>query len=498
LAAGGIGLRLVDVPVSAGGDPRAQLYIVDHLAPGTVIERRIEVSNTTTSVAHVVLYAAAATIEHGSFLGSAGDTPNDLSTWTSVLPGASDIPAGGRLIATVTIAVPDDAAPGEQYGVVWAEVRSAPTAGSGVIEVNRVGIRLYLSVGPGGAPAADFTIDSLTAERSSEGQPVVLAAVHTTGGRALDMSGTLDLSSGPGGLSAGPFAATLGTTLAIGETELVSIALDTQIPAGPWVARITLRSGLLERTASAMITFPATGAAPPVSISTRPAWLYPAFTGVPVFLMLSLAILLIAWSRGRRRRVAVPERRVTQPAEAGLEELAPFDELGLLLGAGRARRTTIADEEDPTAHGDERRSRDEQAERDEQGGLPVHVLQATGTVRGPVAATASGHRSTASASGTSSSIVSGTMIGAIFRRRMTIAAENLKRAIPRSTATHVSMTGRDEAASGVVGRAVAAASSLRSSTLSPVSRDRSISAASRSLWRSVVSRSALRRSRRRP
>jgi len=47
LAAGGIGLRLVDVPVSASDDPRAQLYIVEHLAPGTVIERRIEVSNTS-------------------------------------------------------------------------------------------------------------------------------------------------------------------------------------------------------------------------------------------------------------------------------------------------------------------------------------------------------------------------------------------------------------------------------------------------------------------
>ena len=119
----------------------------------------------------------------------------------------------------MTITVPSDAAPGEQYGVVWAEARSAPVAGGGVIQVSRVGIRLYVSVGPGGAPAADFTIDSLTANRSADGQPTVLATVHNTGGRALDMSGTLQLLAGPGGLSAGPFPATLGTTLAIGDTE---------------------------------------------------------------------------------------------------------------------------------------------------------------------------------------------------------------------------------------------------------------------------------------
>ena len=217
--AGSIGLRLLDVPVTARDDPRARLYIVDHLAPGTVIHRRIEVSNTTASTVHIVLYPAAATIGKGSFVGAAGHTPNDLTTWASVRPDASDVPAGGRVTATVTITVPRDAAPGEQYGVVWAEARSAPPAGGGITQVSRVGIRLYLSVGPGGPPAANFTIDSLTAKRSPDGRPMVVASVHNTGGRALDMNGTLQLSAGPGGLSAGPFPANLGVTLAIGDTE---------------------------------------------------------------------------------------------------------------------------------------------------------------------------------------------------------------------------------------------------------------------------------------
>jgi hypothetical protein len=293
-AAGGIGLRLVDVPVAARDDPRARVYIVDHLAPGRVIHRRIEVSNTTASTAHVVLYPAAATIADGAFRGAAGHTPNDLSTWTSVRPGASDVPAGGRVTATVTIAVPRDAPPGEQYGVVWAEARSAPIAGGGVVRVSRVGIRLYLSVGPGGQPAANFAIDSLTAKRSRDGQPMVLATVHNTGGRALDMNGTLRLLAGPGGLSAGPFPATLGVTLAIGVTEPVTIALDKQLPAGPWDARIALHSGLLDRSARATITFPDTGASPPVNTtSTRPRWLYPAIAGLVVLLLGIPALLVV-------------------------------------------------------------------------------------------------------------------------------------------------------------------------------------------------------------
>ena len=298
-APGSIGLRLVDVPLSAGNDPRARLYIVDHLAPGTVIRRRIEVTNTTASTERILLYAAAASIVKGTFLGASGHTPNDLSTWTSVSPREPDVPAGGHVMATVTITVPRDAAPGEQYGVVWAEARSAPVTGGGVVQVNRVGIRLYLSVGPGGQPAANFTIVSLTAERS-DGHPMVLASVHNTGGRALDMNGTLRLSAGPGGLSAGPFPATLGTTLAIGGTEPVTIALDKQLPAGPWDAQITLRSGLLERSARATITFPAAGAAPSVIISSaQPAWLSAIIAGFILLLLLVIALILFLLRRRR-------------------------------------------------------------------------------------------------------------------------------------------------------------------------------------------------------
>lgn len=316
-AAGGIGIRLLDAPASAGDDPRARLYIVDHLAPGTLIQRRIEISNTTASSEHIVLYPAAATIAKGSFLGAAGHTRNDVSTWTSVDPGASDVPAGGRVTATVTIDVPRDAAPGEQYGVVWAEASAPPTDDGGVTLVTRVGIRIYLSVGPGGPPAADFTIDSLTAERSPEGHPMVLATVHNTGGRALDMNGTLELAAGPGGLSAGPFPATLGTTLAIGDTQPVTIVLDEEIPAGPWDARITLRSGMLERSARATITFPAAGTSPPViTTPVRPGWLYPAIAALAVMLLLGTTILLVV----RARRLRTMRARRTIPTGAGPPE----------------------------------------------------------------------------------------------------------------------------------------------------------------------------------
>ena len=303
-ATGGIGLRLVEAPVTAKDDPRARIYIVDHLAPGTVIERRVEVSNSTSSSHRVVLYPSAAAIADGVFVGAAADTPNELSRWSTVVPGAVDVGAGEKATAVVKVAVPVDAAPGERYAVVWAEARSAPAAG--VTQVSRVGIRLYVSVGPGAPAAPDFVVEALTPARSAEGNPIVTATVRNTGGRALDVSGTLVLSNGPGGLSAGPFPAELNTTLAVGDSRPISIALDGRLPAGPWDAVVSVRSGFTERAGKATITFPDAGVAAAVAVTRDSALVvWPIVAGVATFASLFAFVILRRIRRGHRSPIAL-------------------------------------------------------------------------------------------------------------------------------------------------------------------------------------------------
>lgn len=250
-----IGIRLLDAPTERRDDPRAHRYIVDHVQPGATLSRRIEVSSTSTSPVTVSLYGAGASIEDGQFVvGAAGE--GSVGSWVTVVPDEVTLQPGGRHQASVTIAVPAGAERGEHYGAAMAEVAPG-TAGPGAVAIGaRVGIRVYLSVGQGGEPRSDFVVSSLTASREADGTPVVSAAVENTGGRALDMTGELRLTDGPGGVTAGPFAASLGTTLAPGQRAPVRIGLDEQIPAGPWRARLTLRSGRIEREAEATISFP--------------------------------------------------------------------------------------------------------------------------------------------------------------------------------------------------------------------------------------------------
>ena len=295
----GLGIRLAEAPTNRRDDPRAYIYIVDHVSQGTTIQRKVEVSNTTSQPLNVRLYGGDATISGGEFRPSAGGATGDIGKWASVSPSSLTLQPGAHAFPEVTLTVPRNATDGERYGVIWAEV-PAPD-GSGVRLAERVGVRVYLSVGVGAEPVSNFTINSLTADRDSSGRPIVEAQVQNTGERALDMSGTLVLEDGPGGLHAGPFPAELGTTLGIGQTEPVTVVLDKSLPAGPWHARITLQSGRIKHTAQATITFPTgtgqlTFKATPVSGHRFPVqWL---IAGVGVLLLLLLFLLL----RRRRRR----------------------------------------------------------------------------------------------------------------------------------------------------------------------------------------------------
>jgi len=301
-ANGGLRIRLMEAPQNRRNDPRARSYIVDHLAPGTTISRRIGIANESNRALRARFYVGAASISGGSFQPL--DDPNELSAWSRFQPAQVDIRPGAEATATLTVAVPAGATAGERYGVAWAELPG--TTDQGITSVNRVGIRIYLSVGPGGEPASDFAIDSMTAKRNVDGTPVVTAQVTNTGARALDLSGSLRLAHGPAGLNAGPFAAKLGTTLAIGDSEAVEVVLDKQIPDGPWEATLELRSGTTQRTAVAVVRFPKPGEsgpsvkAEPTSTSKSKSGLV-AGLGVGIILLVVVFLFLLIFRRRGRK-----------------------------------------------------------------------------------------------------------------------------------------------------------------------------------------------------
>ena len=295
-----IGIRLIDMPSNRTADPRAQVYIVDHMAPGAVIKRRILVTNNSPIPIHIDMFPGAASIDDDAFDAKPGRATNDLTTWISLDKNALDLAAGHSTEVLTTIAVAATASKGERYGVVWAQTSAPSNTPDNVMLVSRVGIRIYLDVGPGGEQPSSFDIGDLTPARTDDGQPEVLATVHNTGGRALDMAGELSLSDGPGGLGAGPFPATVGTTLLPGHTGRVKTLLDKRLPNGPWKVRLTLRSGSVERTVTATVSFPAAGM---MGIPSVPStWIQEHLLLVACLAVALGAVAVLAVRRRLRRR----------------------------------------------------------------------------------------------------------------------------------------------------------------------------------------------------
>ena len=295
-----IGIKLLQAPVSERNNPRAYVYIIDHLPPGAVIHRKFLVSNLGSAAAQVTVYAAAASITGGEFLFAPGRTQNEMTTWVHVSNPTLNLGPRQSATDTATITVPRNATRGEQYGVIWAQVSGGKQGN--VTLVSRVGIRIYLSVGPGGAPPSAFTLGTPTAGRA-HGRPFLLVPVRNTGGRAVDVLGLLTLASGPGGLRAGPFRAATVVTLAPGQSGRLRYILGAGLPNGPWQAQIKAQSGFIIETKTFTVDF--TGQVSSAA-GKFPVALVAGLVAVVVILVVAAALII---SRRRRTRRAHPDAR---------------------------------------------------------------------------------------------------------------------------------------------------------------------------------------------
>jgi len=290
------GVRLVDVPLYERGNQRALRYIVDYLPVGSVIHRRILIVNEQPDVAHLTVYPDAAKITNGQFVGDEGETPSGLTTWISVAHPVLTLAPHQQVMDMVTIKVPPGATAGEQYGVIWAQEAAAARSHKGfaILEVDRVGIRVYLAVGRGGAPPTSFRIMSVTGTKLKDGRPVIVAHVDNTGERAIDLSGTASLTGGPGGASAGPYTEQAIMTFAPGQSGNITFLAGNGLSDGPWQASVSLVSGFTKATLVATIDF----GGKPAALSLSSAM----YLGLGIPLVGLVIAGAVGWQTFRRRR----------------------------------------------------------------------------------------------------------------------------------------------------------------------------------------------------
>ncbi|MFD6567301.1 hypothetical protein [Micromonospora profundi] len=294
---------MLEAPTDRRTDPRALRYIVDHLPPGTTIKRQLLIVNRTASSRHVEVYPAAATVDGSAFRFGEDREANELTSWITLDRDTVTLEPWGEARLRATITVPPAASRGERYGVLWAAIASAPRATGEINQIHRVGVRMYLDIGPGGEPASDFTIGDVHPARGPEGEPSISAQVTNTGGRAVDLTGTVTLTDGPAGSQAGPFPVGQGVTLAPGGSGQVVARFPAELPNGPWKAEVNLESGLVKRSVTVQIQFPDPGqVGTRASVASRMVSAWSIGVGIAVVLLSAGLVLAFRSRRSRRSR----------------------------------------------------------------------------------------------------------------------------------------------------------------------------------------------------
>ena len=222
-------------PVRSADTPdRERSYVVRTVAPGTGFDDRLEARNLTDGPIDLVVEPVdAAVTPDGSF--APGTTSTAEGGWLRVTPSRLRVPARDSVRVALRVDVPADATPGDHIAAVVVRKAEAPSS-SGVQVVNRVGVRVYLTVTPPAAPtprrAFEFRALRWKGARNFE------ADVANVGDLLVEPLGTLTIARGD-------FDTTVDVpvlgTVPPGAVTALPVRTTGELEPGTYDARLRLR-----------------------------------------------------------------------------------------------------------------------------------------------------------------------------------------------------------------------------------------------------------------
>jgi LPXTG-motif cell wall-anchored protein len=333
-------------PSSAGG-PDGRTTFDFAVAPGTLIEDWITVTNYSNQSAGFRVYASDATTDYDTAaftLIGAEQASIDLGAWTQVDSGPAECPdtndeaeeicahdlgvrialgPGESRTLPIAINVPFDATPGDHSAGVVAsfEQEAAEDDGTTVLLEQRVGARVYLRVD--GPLAASVGVSGVTASYDGVVNPVGKGAA--TVGFDITNTGNVRLSGVPDVRLTGPFGIDLGavelepvSNLLPGGTGHVTAKLPDVAPLFFLAAKVTVRPE------------PGDGAVGDVPLALDPVtgsaqtWAVP-WSALGLIALLAGGSWFVVWRRRRSRQLLAAELAVyTEELLAGAGSGAGF------------------------------------------------------------------------------------------------------------------------------------------------------------------------------
>lgn len=280
--------RLAVYPTRASdpNDPRTNSWFIYKVKSGQIIESEVTVENKSQQpLTGVEIYAVDATANaDGAFTLKAKGNREDAGAWIKI-GGVFGLAGKAKGSLPFTINVPADAPPGDRVAGIAAElpVSGESVGGSGLKIIQRVGVRLYLTVEGERINKLDILSSKIVHE---SGKVFIKYRLQNTGNTNLDLRGEVVWSS-----ILGEQTVNLGN---LGQI-LVGKVVDARVAAEPpsplnFAGRLTIAYDSAQEVSQEFLTFS-------------------DLTPVIIFLVSLIAlILLISFLVLRRRRPVWPNR----------------------------------------------------------------------------------------------------------------------------------------------------------------------------------------------
>lgn len=292
-----------------GADRQNFGYDID---PGQTLQDAIVVTNHGDAPLELDLYAADAyTNENGQLdLVTRDVESTEVGAWVRLDTGHVQLPPDGSVEVPFTVAVPENATPGDHGGGIVTSL-STPVEENGITVDRRLGIRLALRVG--GELSPRLTVEDLHVDAAGTANP--LGTADATVSYTVHNTGNARLSAGQAVSVAGPFGMLRATAavdpvpvLLPGESWQVTVPVRGVAPSVRVTAEVVLQPALVDEGGTG-------GPVLPVVEASASAWAVPWTLLLLLVLVVAAVVLAV---RLRRRRARREDARVQEAVAAAL------------------------------------------------------------------------------------------------------------------------------------------------------------------------------------
>lgn len=302
---------------SFGSDRTGFTYSID---PGTSVDDALVVANHGDEPLQFAVYAADGyTTDSGQFdLLTKDADSKGIGLWLTTASDSVTVAPGATVELPFTVAVPQDATPGDYSGGVLTSLVQQDDS-AGITVDRRLGVRVDLRVGGELQPALAVEDTHLTysgtANPVGSGDATVSYTIHNTGNVAMSAQQQVSVAGPFGWLRATASDVGPSPELLPGERWTVSVPVQGVAPTVRLSADVAVTPVVVDASGS-------TSALSPVRAEAH-GWGVPWALLVVVVLLAAAAVLVPKLVRRRRRqRAAREEERVQQAVEAALGERA--------------------------------------------------------------------------------------------------------------------------------------------------------------------------------